>query len=338
MSSGLIALLDDVVAIAKASAASLDDVVVQAGKAGTKAAGVVIDDTAVTPKYVVGLSPDRELPIIWHIARGSLKNKLLYLTPAALLLSAFLPWSITPLLMVGGLFLCFEGYEKIHQVMHKMMHPDVMIEKKIEEHPEQLDTITPAQLERMRIDSAIRTDFILSAEIMAITLATVASAAFLSKVAILIVTAIAITAGVYGAVALIVKMDDIGVHFAKDKYPRPIKFFGRGLVTVMPHFLKFLSGVGTLAMLWVGGGIIIHGVPVMHHMLEGAGHAVAANLSGGWQGFVSWLVMAALSAVFGIIAGAITEKGVHVCGPSVGKLYAQAKKLKKKLFKQLDAA
>src|SRR6478752_7021478 len=221
MPSGLIALLDDVATIAKLAAASLDDVAGAAGKASAKATGVVIDDTAVTPRYVVGLAPERELPIIGKIAKGSLKNKLLVLLPAALLLTAFAPFLITPLLMVGGGYLAFEATEKI---LEKLLHEN--------EHEEQLvDAMgDPGELEKMQVKGAIRTDFILSAEIMAIAL------------------------GVYGVVALIVKLDDIGLHMA-ERRNRPARVFGNALVHLVPKLLSALSVIGTAAMLWVGGGI-----------------------------------------------------------------------------------
>src|SRR3954467_15185414 len=216
MPSGLIALLDDVATIAKLAAPSLDDVGGAAGKAGTKAAGVVIDDTAVTPRYVVGLAPERELPIIGKIAWGSLKNKVLLLLPAALLLTAFAPFLITPLLMIGGAYLAFEATEKIFE---KLLHEH--------EHEEQLvDAMAdPADLEAMQVKGAIRTDFILSAEIMAIALASLEHRSLLMTALALVVVAIAITAGVYGVVGLIVKLDDIGLHMT-ERRSRAVRAFG----------------------------------------------------------------------------------------------------------------
>jgi len=240
MPSGLIALLDDVATIAKLAASSLDDVAGAAGKAGTKAAGVVIDDTAVTPRYVTGLSPERELPIIGKIAWGSLRNKIAILLPVALLLTAFAPFLVTPLLMLGGCYLAFEATEKI---LEKLLHEH--------EHEEQLvDSMgDPAELEKMQVKGAIRTDFILSAEIMAIALADVADRPLAIQAAALAIVGVAITVAVYGVVALIVKMDDIGLKLAERESPAAQRF-GRMLVNAMPKVLTFLSTLGIIAMLW----------------------------------------------------------------------------------------
>ena len=300
MPSGLIALLDDVATIAKLAAASIDDVGLAAGKASTKAAGVVIDDTAVTPRYVVGLAPERELPIIGKIALGSLRNKLLVLLPAALLLTAFAPFLITPLLMLGGAYLAFEATEKI---MEKLLHEH--------HHEEQLvDAMAdPAELEKLQVKGAIRTDFILSAEIMAIALASLGPLSLWTTAAALFAVSLAITAGVYGVVALIVKLDDIGLHMA-GRGSAAARAVGDGLVHVVPYILKGLSGLGTAAMLWVGGGIILHGleelhileiVPhTVHHWSEVAGHAVEAIGPA-----VEWLVYALGSAAAGLVVGGI---------------------------------
>lgn len=300
MSTGLLALLDDIAAIAKVTAASLDDIAMQAGAAGTKAAGVVIDDAAVTPKYVIGLSPKRELPIIWNIAKGSLKNKLLYLTPAALLLGTSAPWSIAPILALGGLYLCFEGYEKIHDAVHKLTHKKKCAEH--HEHPEKLPEISPEELEKQRTNGAIRTDFILSAEIVALSYSVVANDPFFIKLAVLIAIAIGITVGVYGTVALIVKADDVGAHLAKHGEHEATRKFGNWVIHAMPTFLKGLGTVGTAAMLWVGGGIIIHSIPFLHHEVEHLVHALHLG------GFMSWCMTASISAVFGLIVGGIAEK------------------------------
>ena len=250
--SGLLALLDDVVALTKLAAATLDDVAGQAARASAKAAGVVIDDAAVTPRYVTGLAAQRELPIVGRIALGSLKNKLLFLLPAALLLSTFWPQAITPLLMLGGLYLCFEGYEKVH---HMVAHGPAATPHQA---AAQLALADPA-LEDQKVAGAIRTDFILSAEIMAIALANITATDFLTQALTLIVVGLLITAAVYGAVALIVKADDIGVALAQQGgvVSAPL---GRALVYGMPPFLETLSFVGMLAMLWVGGGILVHGL------------------------------------------------------------------------------
>lgn len=305
MPSGLVALLDDISVIAKVAAASLDDVGAAAAKAGSKAAGVVIDDAAVTPSYVTEFTPDRELPIIWQIAKGSLRNKLAILLPAAVALSALLPWAITPILMLGGLFLCYEGAEK---VMEKLGAP---------KHGETLgDAIADmATFERERISGAIRTDFILSAEIMAIALAEVTHEPLLTRAIILALVAVVITVLVYGAVAAIVKMDDAGLHLSKcaDAASRAL---GRGLLRAMPVLLALLSSVGTLAMLWVGGGIILHGshelgLHAPSDLAHAAQHAVAAE-TGGLGGMLGWLTYAAASALSGLVLGAITATVIHL--------------------------
>lgn len=295
MPSGLAALLDDVAGIAKIAAASIDDIGAAAAKAGTKAAGVVIDDTAVTPRYVTGFTPDRELPIIWRIAVGSLRNKLLFLLPAALLLSAFAPWAITPILMVGGAYLCFEGAEKvIHALSGHHAGEDL--------HPEAVP-VDGSLLEKEKIAGAIRTDFILSGEIMAIALADLITAADGSRIAItgdtvwtlaagLALVALAVTVGVYGVVALIVKMDDVGVHLAARRGTAAI---GRGLVKAMPWLLRFLSVLGTAAMIWVGGQIIVHGLHIVPHAIEEVG---------GGAGALHWLADTAYSGVIGLAIGA----------------------------------
>jgi predicted DNA repair protein MutK len=301
MSGGLLALLDDVAALAKLAAVTIDDAAAQAVKASAKAAGVVIDDAAVTPRYVTGLAAKRELPIIGRIALGSLKNKVLILLPAALLLSEFLPWSITPLLMIGGLYLCFEGYEKIH---HMLTHSAADDAGKLAAEAVQ----DSKALEDQKVSGAIRTDFILSAEIMAIALATIDAPDVVTRAIVLFVVAIFITVGVYGAVALIVKADDIGLRLAERNGPisGPV---GRALVKGMPPFLRLLSLVGTLAMLWVGGGILLHGAAgygfawpeqTIHHIAEAV--AGVFPIAGA---VVSWLVSATFAAIVGLIAGAI---------------------------------
>jgi predicted DNA repair protein MutK len=298
MPSGLIALLDDVATIAKLAAASLDDIAGAAGKATTKATGVVIDDTAVTPRYVVGLAPERELPIIGKIAFGSLRNKLLVLLPAALLLTAFAPFLITPLLMLGGAYLAFEATEKI---LEKLLHEH--------EHEEQLvDAMAdPAELEKLQVKGAIRTDFILSAEIMAIALASLGPMPLWTTAAALVAVALAITAGVYGVVALIVKLDDIGLHMA-ERGSRGVRAFGDALVHIVPHLLTALSAIGTAAMLWVGGGILLHGLEDLHlaepltETVHHTAHAIGAA-AGKAGGIVEWLINALAGAILGVIAG-----------------------------------
>jgi predicted DNA repair protein MutK len=302
MSGGLLALLDDIAALAKLAAVTLDDAAAQAVKASAKAAGVVIDDAAVTPRYVTGLAAKRELPIIGRIALGSLKNKLLFLLPAALGLSLFAPWAITPLLMIGGLYLCFEGYEKVH---HMLTHSAT--EDAGELAAEALKDSTA--VEDQKVAGAIRTDFILSAEIMAIALASIDAPDLFTRGLVLTVVALAITAGVYGVVALIVKADDFGVYLAKQGNGIA-QAVGKALVLGMPPFLRGLSFIGTLAMLWVGGGILIHGLheygivwpeETIHHAAE----AVAGVLPAG-HALVSWLVSATCAAIVGLVAGGIT--------------------------------
>jgi predicted DNA repair protein MutK len=300
MPSGLIALLDDVAAIAKLAAASLDDVAGAAGKASSKAVGVVIDDTAVTPRYVVGLSPKRELPIIGKIAWGSLKNKIAILLPVALLLTAVAPFLVTPLLMIGGAYLAFEATEKI---LEKMLHEH--------EHEEQLvDAMgDPVELEKMQVKGAIRTDFILSAEIMAIALANLEHLTLMTTALALVVVAIAITFGVYGVVALIVKLDDIGLHMA-ERRSRAVRAFGNLLVHIVPSLLSALSVIGTAAMLWVGGGILVHGLEEMGvvtfvpHTIHDIAHR-AGEASAVLSGLVAWAVTALGGAVVGLVIGGI---------------------------------
>jgi uncharacterized protein len=289
MPSGLAALLDDIATITKLAAASIDDVGAAAGRAGAKAAGVVIDDTAVTPQYLTGFTPDRELPIIWRIARGSLRNKLFFILPAALLLSAFLPWAITPLLMVGGAYLCFEGAEK---VIEKLFEQE-------ESLAEEAADLTSAEHEVVMVSGAVRTDFILSAEIMAIALNEVATQTIWMQAASLVVVAFAITIGVYGVVGLIVKMDDIGLNLAQ-RGLRTTRAVGRGLVLAMPKLLAVLSLVGTAAMMWVGGQIILHGVGIH-----------ANDYVGLHDGAAGWIADAVLSGLFGLILGGMIAWIVH---------------------------
>ena len=290
MAGGLVALLDDVVAMAKLAAASVDDVAAAAGRASAKAAGVVVDDTAVTPRYVQGFTPDRELPIIRRIAVGSLRNKLLIITPAALVLSQFIPWVLTPILMVGGTYLCYEGAEKIWEKLAGH-----------EEHE------TPAAAvdddhENTMVTSAIRTDFILSAEIMVIALNEVEDEPFLSRAIILVLVAIGITVLVYGVVGLIVKMDDVGLHLA-GRESGAARTVGRGLVAAMPKLLSALSTIGIVAMLWVGGHILLAGVDELgwHALYDWVHHAEEA-VGGGALG---WCVNTLASAVIGLVVGAV---------------------------------
>ena len=293
------ALLDDVAVIARAAAASVDDVSVAASKAGTKAAGVVIDDAAVTPGYVTGLDPSRELPIIWNITKGSLRNKLLILLPGALLLSWFLPQAIIFILMLGGAYLSYEGAEK---VMEKLGEP---------KHGQTLGDVIddPKDFENQRIKGAIRTDLILSAEIVAISLNEIAALtdSLWVRAGALAAVAVAITLAVYGAVALIVKMDDVGLHLCQRETDLA-KRVGRVLLHAMPRLLTLLSAVGTVAMLWVGGGIILHGLEQLG--LHGPGDLVHAfqhaieQAAGAMGGILGWVTYAGISAAFGLVLGA----------------------------------
>jgi predicted DNA repair protein MutK len=325
VSTGLIALLDDVAAIAKLAAASLDDAAAQAAKAGSKAAskaaGIVIDDAAVTPRYVVGFAADRELPIIGKIAFGSLKNKLLFLLPGALLLGFFAPWAITPLLMLGGAFLCLEGWHKVADLLGRGRHGDRADADGLSDDDE---AKAPEVVEGERVSSAIRTDFILSAEIMAITLATLTGLATWVQGVVLGLVGLGMTVAVYGAVALIVKADDFGALLARTGNGA-VRTLGRGIVLGMPLFLKVLSTVGMVAMLWVGGHIVIHGVYELglkapEQWVQGVTDLARAATPVS-PGFVAWVVRAAIDAVVGLAVGALVAPVAgKVLGPAVGRL------------------
>jgi uncharacterized protein len=295
MAGGLVGLLDDVAALAKLAAASIDDVGAAAGRASMKAAGVVIDDTAVTPTYVHGLAAERELPIIKQIATGSLRNKLVFILPVAILLAEIAPTLVEVILMCGGTFLCYEG-------AHKILHA-------LQGHHDATDDVPAAALgpdaEKTTIAGAIRTDFILSAEIMVIALKEVIDEPFVSRAVILVVVAIVITIIVYGLVALIVKMDDVGLQLTERDSPRS-RQVGRGLVQAMPVLLRWLSRIGTAAMLWVGGHILLVGADelgwhapydAVHHLEE------AVQDTGAISGVLEWLVNTAASAVLGLVVG-----------------------------------
>jgi uncharacterized protein len=304
LSIGLIALLDEIAALAKVAAASLDDVVAQAAKAGIKTAGVVVDDAAVTPRYVLGFAAQRELPIVGKIAAGSLRNKLLLLLPAILVLSYFLPWTITPLLMFGGAYLCYEGTEKVLEAI---------IPHQAHAHEVQLGTVAlnPHTLEDEKVASAIKTDFILSAEIMVIALATVPDESILMQALVLALVGIGITVAVYGVVALIVKADDVGVALAKNDGGSITgvmgRIFGRALVLGMPGFLTFLGVAGTAAMIWVGGAIIVHGLEAygVHSVGQAINSAAEAAVRAlpSAAGAVKWIVVAFLSGIVGLAIG-----------------------------------
>ena len=304
MPSGLVALLDDVAAIARLAAASIDDIGAGVAKAGGKAAGVVIDDAAVTPSYVTNFTPDRELPIIWAITKGSLRNKLLILLPIALLLSEFLPAAITPLLMIGGFYLSFEGAEKVIEKLGGARHGDTLEDV----------VADPAEFERQRIAGAVRTDFILSAEIMAIALFEVTDEHLVQRAVVLGVVAVAITVAVYGAVGLIVKMDDIGLNLA-ERSAASARAVGRMLLRAMPKVMVLLANVGMLAMLWVGGGILLHGTEALgwhgpSELAHGIEHAVA-HATGPLGAVLGWLGYALAAAVVGLVAGAVIAALVH---------------------------
>jgi predicted DNA repair protein MutK len=310
MASGLVALLDDVAAIAKLAAASLDDVAGAAGKAGSKAVGVVVDDAAVTPGYAMGFTPERELPIVAKIAIGSLRNKFFFLLPGALLLSAFAPWAVTPLLMLGGAYLCFEATEKI---IEAFAHHEEAVE--VDEL-----ALSSAEMEARQVGGAIRTDLILSAEIMAIALAEVSDRPLALQAGALALVGLLITVAVYGVVGLIVKMDDIGLHLAQRSNAATQKL-GRGLVKGMPVVMTWLSRIGTAAMLWVGGGIIVHGLhhfglDAVPHMVEFLEHG-AARVPG--VGVVTgWLAVVAASSVVGLLVGGVIAGVLHFI-PKRGK-------------------
>jgi predicted DNA repair protein MutK len=293
MSAGLAALLDDVAVIARAAAASVDDVAAGASRASVKAAGVIVDDAAVTPRYVQGFEPARELPVIKRIAVGSLRNKLLFILPAALLLSELLPWLLTPILMLGGAYLCYEGAEKVWEMLRPHEAADG-------------EDAEPADEEQL-VKGAIRTDFILSAEIMVISLDEVAEEPLLSRAIILVLVAFAITAVVYGAVGVIVKMDDVGLKLARERQGGTARL-GAGLVRAMPIVLSVLAKVGIAAMLWVGGHILLVGLDELGvHVLYDAVH----HLEEGLPGVLGWLVNTAASALLGLVVGAIVVAGMH---------------------------
>lgn len=309
--SGLLALLDDVAAIAKVAATSVDDIAAAAGKAGTKTAGVLIDDAAVTPRYLQGFAPARELPIVWRIARGSVFNKLAILLPVAMLLSGFAPWLIVPLLMLGGCYLCFEGAEKIFHALFP--HADARIEA-------DMSVRDPGRLEEEKVRGAIKTDFILSAEIMTIALSAIEAPNIWMQAATLAVVGLMVTVAVYGAVGLIVKMDDVGLYMAQNAYTGLGQGFGRGLVKFMPVLLKLLTVVGTAAMLWVGGSIVLHGFHAFH--ISEPGHTIGALAEAAGAavpqaaGAVAWVATAALDGVFGLVLGLLLiPLATRVVGP-----------------------
>lgn len=297
--SGLLALFDDIAAIAKLAATQLDDVSALATKAGMKSAGVVIDDAAVTPKYVQGLPAARELPIVLKIARGSLFNKLIFLLPGALVLNAFAPFLLTPILMLGGCYLCFEGAEKILHSLHGDDHVEEIMKNKVDaEH-----------LEKEKVSDAIKTDFILSAEITAIALASIETGVLWKQGVVLALVGVGITAIVYGSVAILVKADDVGLRMHEAGRLKVTRQLGRNIVKSMPGVIKTIAIIGTAAMLWVGGSIFIHGLKdlgwgtpynAIHHLAENIAHAIPFA-----QGFFEWMVTASADGVFGLVLGAV---------------------------------
>jgi len=303
MSAGLLGLLDDVAAIAKFAAASIDDVGAAAGRATAKAAGVVIDDTAVTPQYVHGVTADREIPIVKKIAWGSIRNKLVFILPAALVLSQWAPWVLPWALIVGGSFLCFEGAEK---VWSRLRGHDNHAVAAVEQGPE---------AEKTMVNGAIRTDLILSTEIMLIALAEVADEGFWMRLAILVVVAIALTIGVYGFVGMLVKMDDAGLFLAERARTHAGRAFGRGLVLAMPKLLAGISVLGTLAMLWVGGHILVQNVAEVGfewpwHQVEHLAHGVHDAVPG-VGAVLGWITETAILAVVGLAFGLVIVAAVE---------------------------
>jgi hypothetical protein len=304
--SSLLALIDDIASI-------LDDVAILSKVAAKKTAGVLGDDLALNAHQVSGVHADRELPVVWAVAKGSLKNKAI-LVPAALAISAFIPWAIAPLLMLGGAYLCYEGFEKL---AHKLMHDAA----EVAHHAEHLNALAnPAidliAIEKDKIHGAIRTDFILSAEIVVIALGTVADAAFSKQVVVMCAIAIVMTAGVYGIVAGIVKLDDAGLHLREKRgtnFWRKIqRATGAVLLNLAPYLMKALSIVGTIAMFMVGGGILIHGIPGAHDLSHRLAHGAGAV--SGLGGLLQTVLPALLDVLVGILAGALVLVGMMVVG------------------------
>ncbi|MFY9476734.1 MAG: DUF808 domain-containing protein [Aquabacterium sp.] len=310
--SSLLALIDDIATV-------LDDVSVMTKVAAKKTAGVLGDDLALNAQQVTGVKADRELPVVWAVAVGSLRNKVI-LVPAALAISAFAPWAVTPLLMLGGAFLCFEGFEKL---AHKFLHSDAEDAAHHAEHVQALnnEAVDIVAFEKEKIKGAVRTDFILSAEIIAITLGTVANAPFMQQVTVLTGIALIMTVGVYGLVAGIVKLDDGGLYLSTRKgagaLMGAVRALGRGMLGIAPYLMKTLSVVGTAAMFMVGGGILTHGIPVVHHAIQYAAEATATVP--GIGGVLQALTPTALDALFGIVAGAVVLAGVMLVSRLRGK-------------------
>ena len=303
----LLALLDDIASV-------LDDVTVMSKVAAKKTAGVLGDDLALNAQQVTGVNADRELPVVWAVAKGSLKNKAI-LVPAALAISAFVPWLITPLLMIGGAFLCYEGFEKL---AHKYLHSKEEDEQHHAEHVAALanPAVDVREVEKDKIKGAIRTDFILSAEIIVISLGTVAAAPFGQQVAVLVAIALAMTVGVYGLVAGIVKLDDAGLYLSR-KANGAAQALGKLLLALAPKLMKFLSVVGTAAMFMVGGGIVAHALPALHHFSEGVAHAVEGVPAIG--GVLAAIAPTVVDALIGVLIGAAVLLVVTVAKRMFGK-------------------
>lgn len=293
--SSLLMLLDDIATV-------LDDVAVMTKVAAKKTAGVLGDDLALNAQQVQGIRAERELPVVWAVAKGSMLNKAI-LVPAALMISAFIPWLIVPLLMIGGAYLCFEGFEKL---AHKFLHSGHEVQQ---QHQELMAAVANPDVdlvafEKEKIKGAVRTDFILSAEIIVIALGTVAAATFTTQAAVVVSIAVLMTVGVYGFVALIVKLDDMGAHLCK-KPGATAQFFGSILLAAAPKLMKFLSVLGTAAMFMVGGGIVTHNTPVLHHWIESAAGVTAP---------VGWLTSAVLNGIAGVVIGALVLAAVSLIG------------------------
>jgi predicted DNA repair protein MutK len=303
MATSLLALLDDISTV-------LDDVAVLTKLATKKTAGVLGDDLALNAQQVAGVKPARELPVVWSVMRGSFVNKLI-LVPAALAISAFAPWAVTPLLMVGGAFLCYEGFEKL---AHRFLHDrsSERADHAVLTHALSDPTVDVVQAEKDKIKGAVRTDFILSAEIIAITLGTVAQSPLLTQVLVLSGIAILMTVGVYGLVAGVVKLDDAGLYLSQvegeDGWDGLRRSLGRGILRAAPWLMKALSVAGTAAMFLVGGGILAHGIPYLHHIVENLGHAVASTPAVGPALEIVAGMLA--NALIGIVAGALVLAGV----------------------------
>ena len=322
MASSLLLLLDDIAAVlddvavmskmaARKSAAMADDVAVLTKVSAQKTAGVLGDDLALNAQQVTGVSANREIPVVWRVAKGSMLNKAI-LVPAALAISAFMPWLVTPLLMVGGAFLAFEGFEKL---AHKFLHKEEAATHRAELEAALADPgVDMAQMEKDKVKGAIRTDFILSAEIIAITLGTVAGQDFWTQLAVLVGIALLMTVGVYGLVGGIVKLDDLGLYLSQ-KASNAAQAIGRGILWLAPWLMKFLSVAGTAAMFLVGGGIIAHGIGPLHHLIQDWKAAA---------GGMGWLLEMLANAVVGIVVGGIVVAVVTAIQKMRGKPAAAA--------------